>query len=131
LQMGGKGNAGHMLSSLEKLQLKKEWRPYFRGFEFPYGFFGTEEYTHILKEAGFDVHRVELIPKDMEHESQPDLEGWIRTTWLPYTEQVPEEKRDEFIKALSAEYTNQVPMDSIGKVHVAMVRLEVEAEKHA
>lgn len=130
LQMGGRGNAGHMLSLLEKLQSKKEWRPYFRDFEFPYGFFGTEEYTHLLKEAGFDVHRVELIPKDMEHEGQSGFEGWIRTVWHPYTERVPEEKRDMFIKALSTEYINQVPMDSRAKVHVAMVRLEVEAEKH-
>ena len=67
----------------------------------------------------------------MVHEGQSGLEGWIRTTWLPYTEQVPDEKRDEFIRALSTEYVRQVPMDSSGKVHVAMVKLEVEAEKNA
>jgi hypothetical protein len=44
---------------------------------------------------------------------------------------VPEEKRNEFIRALATEYINQVPIDSRGKVHVAMVRLEIEAEKHA
>jgi trans-aconitate methyltransferase len=131
LQMGGKGNAGHMLSLLEKLQSNKKWRPYFRDFEIPYGFFGTEEYTHLLKRADFDVYRVELIPKDMELEGQSGLEGWIRTTWLPYTERVPEEKRNEFIKTLATDYINQVPIDSRGKVHVAMVRLEVEAKKHA
>jgi len=131
LQMGGKGNAEQILSLLEKLQSKKEWRPYFRGFEFPYRFFGAEEYTQLLKEAGFDVHRVELIPKDMEHEGQSGFEAWIRTVWHPYTERVPEEKRDMFIRALSKEYINQVPVDSTGKVHVAMVRLEVEAGKHS
>ncbi|MHC4459686.1 MAG: hypothetical protein ACYS0I_21825 [Planctomycetota bacterium] len=67
----------------------------------------------------------------MELEGQSGLEGWIRTTWLPYTERVPEEKRNEFIKTLATDYINQVPIDSRGKVHVAMVRLEVEAKKHA
>jgi trans-aconitate methyltransferase len=129
LQMGGKGNAGDIISALTRLQSKKEWRPYFNDFEFPYGFWGKEAYTQLLKDAGFAVHRVELIPKDMVHEGQSGLEGWIRTTWLPYIQQVPEEKRDEFIRALSSEYIHQVPLDSDGKVHVAMVRLEVEAKK--
>jgi len=44
---------------------------------------------------------------------------------------VPEEKRDEFIEAISAKYLVSSPMDQDGKVHVAMVRLEVEAEKVA
>jgi trans-aconitate methyltransferase len=131
LQMGGKGNAEHVVSLLDKFQSNQKWRPYFRNFEFPYGFFGPQEYTQLLKEAGFDVCRAELITKDMAHEGQSGLEGWIRTTWLPYTERVPEEKRDEFIRALATEYINQVPVDSSGKVHVAMVRLEVEAQKRS
>jgi trans-aconitate methyltransferase len=131
LQMGGRGNAAHILSVLEGLQTTTEWRPYFKEFEFPYGFPGAEEYEHLLDKEGFTVHRVELIPKDMVHDGRSGLEGWIRTTWLPYTQQVPAQKRNEFIRALSAEYIFQAGMDSGGKVHVAMVRLEVEAEKHA
>jgi trans-aconitate 2-methyltransferase len=42
---------------------------------------------------------------------------------------VPAEKRDKFIEAISTRYIERIPVDSNGKVHVAMVRIEVEAEK--
>jgi len=129
LQMGGKGNAEYILAVLNDLMQREEWKSYFDGFSFPYRFHGKEEYEQWLIKSGFKVNRVELIPKDMEHDGQSGLEGWIRTTWLPYMERVPTEKRNEFIRAISTEYINQVPMDSEGKVHVAMVRIEVEAEK--
>lgn len=60
---------------------------------------------------------------------KPVVEGWIRTTWLPYIERVPEENRDKFINTISSKYVEREPEDSDGKVHVSMVRLEVEAEK--
>lgn len=131
LQMGGKGNAERIIAVLGALQATDEWRPYFGGFEFPYGFLGTEEYTRLLHDVGFTIHRVELIPKDMAHDGQTGLEGWIRTTWLPYLERVPEDRRIDFIRALSTQYIDQFPLDSDGKAHVAMVRLEVEAQKPA
>ena len=30
----------------------------------------------------------------MEHAGIESLKGWIRTTWLPYTQRVPEEERE-------------------------------------
>jgi len=131
LQMGGKGNASEILSVLNEIQSYPEWSSYFENFEFPYGFFGIDEYKELLLKSGFDVVRVELIPKDMEHSGKSGLEGWIRTTWLPYTERVPEEKRDNLIAEISKKYLEKVPMTSDGKVHIAMVRIEVEASKIA
>ncbi len=131
LQMGGKGNASNILSVLEDIQSSPEWQPYFENFEFPYGFLGIDKYKELLTNAGFTVKRVELIPKDMAHEGKSGLEGWIRTTWLPYTEQVPVEKRGQFIDAISSKYIGGEPVDPNGIVHVSMVRLEVEAEKVA
>ena len=131
LQMGGKGNAEKILSILTEIQSRKEWQPYFNNFDFPYGFLGTEEYTRLLNEAGFTINRLELIPKEMVHEGQSGLEGWIRTTWLPCTERIPVGKRNQFISTLAAEYIQQFPMDSNHKVYVAMVRIEVEATKNA
>lgn len=131
LQMGGEGNARKILSVLEEVQDDKEWLSYFEGFGFPYGFLGVDEYRELLNGAGFRIKRVELIPKDTRHEGKAGLEGWIRTTWLPYTERVPEEKRDKFISAISLRYLEIEPEDSNGIVHVSMVRLEVEANKIA
>ena len=84
LQMGGEGNAEGILSVLDKLKKSKEWKKYFTGFDFPYGFLGVEEYERLLNESGFIINRVELIPKDMEHDGVLGLQGWIGSTWLPY-----------------------------------------------
>ncbi|RTZ99104.1 MAG: SAM-dependent methyltransferase [Deltaproteobacteria bacterium] len=130
LQMGGKGNAGDVLSVLDSILPDPQWKSYFDHFGFPYGFLGRKAYEELLDKAGFKIDRVELIPKNMELAGQSGLEGWIRTTWLPYTSRVPEEKKDEFIRAISTAYMKNFPMDSDGIVHVAMVRLEVEARKN-
>jgi trans-aconitate methyltransferase len=129
LQMGGKGNAGGILSVIDDLKHLKEWEPYFDGFEFPYGFLGTEEYNALLNKAGFAVERVELIPKDMQYKDSDGLKGWIRTTWLPYTARIPEEKRDGFIDNIISAYFEREPADADGNIHVDMVRLEVSAKK--
>jgi hypothetical protein len=82
-----------------------------------------------LREAGLDAKRVELIPKDAAHQGRSGFESWIRTTWLPYTQQVPEEKREIFISQLADDYLWQHPADENDVVHVNMMRLEVEALK--
>jgi trans-aconitate methyltransferase len=65
----------------------------------------------------------------MEHDGVEGLKGWLRTTWLPYTERLPAQKRDAFIDSVVQLYLQKVPLDAAGKAHVAMVRLEVEARK--
>ncbi len=129
LQMGGKGNAAQVVSVLNEMQVEPEWQAYFRDFTFPYGFYAPQEYTRWLLEAGFAVQRVELIPKDMQHAGRAGLEGWLRTTWLPYTLRVPEGKREAFIAELSGRYIQASGQEAEGAVHVAMMRLEVEASR--
>jgi trans-aconitate 2-methyltransferase len=130
LEMGGKGNAEGILSALRELQQNQIWRHYFSDFEFPYGFHGSHKYAQWLRESGLEPERVELIPKDMEHDGESGLAGWIRTTWMPFTERMPENQRDQFINELVYAYIQKVPLDANGKAHVAMVRLEVEAIKN-
>lgn len=130
LEMGGKGNADGVLSVLRDLQKNQEWRHFFSDFQFPYGFHGPQEYTRWLRESGFDPVRVKLVPRDMEHDGESGLAGWIRTTWMPFTERIPEGQRDQFIHELASAYIREFPLDINGKAHVAMERLEVEAMKH-
>lgn len=129
LQMGGKGNAAAMLTTLQTLMARKDWAQYFSDFAFPYGFYEPEQYREWLGHAGFKPIRVELIPKDMVYKEIEGLAGWIRTTWLPYTSRIPTNLRNEFISQLIEEYIEGYPLDSGGRVHLAMVRLEVEAVK--
>ena len=128
-QMGGKGNAREILSVIGEMLLSPRWQRYFEEFEFPYGFLGTDEYENILKDAGLVADRVELVRKTMEHDGRSGLKGWIRTTWLPYTERVPVELRGEFIGDLVNRYLEKVPVTPDGKALVDMVRIEVEARK--
>ena len=129
LQMGGKGNAAEIVEVLSELQTEKKWHTYFNGFDFPFYFPGTNEYEALLLDCGFTLNRIELIPKKMDHAGITALKGWICTTWLPYTERVPEEKRERFIDIVSKKYIERYSANSNGIINIQMVRLEVEAEK--
>jgi trans-aconitate 2-methyltransferase len=126
-QMGGKGNASEIIAVLNELLSRDEWGKFFVGFPFPYGFFGEEEYRHLLLDAGLVPLRVELLQKDMKQDGREGLISWIRTTWLPYTTLVPEDLRSRFIEEIADAYLSLHPLDNQGRAHVAMVRLEVEA----
>jgi trans-aconitate 2-methyltransferase len=130
LQMGGKGNAESILSVLEEMMSENEWCQYFSDFAFSYGFYDPEEYTVWIREAGLNPIRVELIPKTMSYDKRDSLTGWVRTTWLPYTERVPDQRREEFITRLIDKYIEKYPLDREGKIHINMMRLEVEAIKN-
>ena len=65
----------------------------------------------------------------MEHVGIEALKGWIRTTWLPYTERVPEEERESFIDIVSKKYIEKYSANSKDIINVQMMRLEVEAFK--
>jgi trans-aconitate 2-methyltransferase len=129
LQMGGKGNARDIIKTMQLLQSGSDWQCYFQNFEFPYFFPDCHEYSLLLAQAGFRIQRVELLNRDVVYNDRAGLAGWIRTTWMPYTDRIPENMRDQFIEQLITEYLKQTPPDGNGQIHVAMVRLEVEAVK--
>lgn len=129
LQFGGKGNAASILNILDEITKDEEWSQYFSNFNFPYNFPGDEEYSELIKNSGLTVQRVQLYEKDMIHDGEAGLEGWIRTTWLPYTSRIPENEREEFISLIVKKYIEKFPLDINGKVHLKMVRLEAEAVK--
>ncbi|MBU4293929.1 MAG: SAM-dependent methyltransferase, partial [Actinobacteria bacterium] len=72
---------------------------------------------------------IKLINKDMTHKDKDGLKGWIRTTWFPYTNRVPENLRNLFIDEIINNYIEKHSLDANGCTHVKMVRLEVMAEK--
>ena len=126
-QMGGFGNAKELLEVMGTVTSSKAWEKYFRNFTFPYTFYRTVDYESWLPECGYKPERIELITKDLVHDNADDLKGWLRTTWFPYTNQLPVVDREKFLDDLVETYTSQYPVDSEGKTHINMVRLEVEA----
>jgi trans-aconitate methyltransferase len=124
---GGKGNAQDVFLALRPEMRLKRWREFFRKLEAPYFFHSPEEYKKWLPRSGFETRSVKLAPKDATYEGSEGFEAWLRTTWLPYTQRVPEDAREEFIAAVVRRYVAKHPVDMKGLVHVRMVRLEIDA----
>lgn len=126
-QCGGRGNAEEILAATDDLTRSDKWSCYFQGFSSPYNFYGPEEYRTWLSEAGLEARQVGLIPKDMVHPGREGLIGFLSATWLPYTDRLPPNLRSEFIGEVAGSYLELHPLDSNGRSHVKMVRLQVEA----
>ncbi len=129
LQMGGTGNVRDMLIVMTGLTVDAKWKQYFIDFESPYSFYSPEEYKVWLKEAKLRPFRVELIPKDMTQHGRDGLTAWVRTTWHPFLDRLPDALRQEFLDSAVDNYLLKHPLEADGLAHVAAVRLEVEAEK--
>jgi len=128
-QMAGKGNARDVLSIIKKLAAAKPWKGFFSNMTFPYGFYDPKDYKAFLHEADLEPLRIELFPKDMKFNGAEGLAGWVRTTWLPFTDKLPVELRAKFVELIVNRYLETYPADAAGTVHVGMMRIEVEAYK--
>ncbi len=126
-QMGGYGNARDIQVVIDELIISEQWRKYFAGFIVPYRFCTIGDYEQWLGETGYKSERIELIAKDMVHDGQDGLKGWLRTTWFPYTDRLPDSRKEAFLDSVVERYLAGYPVDSDGRTHVKMVRLEVEA----
>jgi trans-aconitate methyltransferase len=126
---GGQGNAHDVFLVLRPEIRAKRWREFFRRMPKPYFFYSPDDYGEWLPRFGFRPGVVELVPKDATYEGREGFATWLRTTWLPYVQRVPENLREEFIAAVADRYVAEHPPDTSGRVHVRMVRLEIEATK--
>ncbi|MCX6029087.1 MAG: methyltransferase domain-containing protein [Chloroflexi bacterium] len=124
---GGAGNAAGIIAVMEAQARTPRWAGYFADFTFPYFFNSPADYEQWLPKAGFFSTHTELVEKDMTHGGREGLAGWIRTTWMPYTHRIPENQREIFIAECVGAYLDQHPLDDLGRSHVRMIRLEVEA----
>ena len=126
---GGKGNAHDVFLALRPEMRLKRWREFFRQMPMPYFFYSPGDYEQWLPKAGFKIQRLELAPKDATYDGEAGFATWLRTTWLPFVQRVPDNLREEFIAAVTQRYLARHPADAAGKVHVRMVRLEIAAVK--
>ena len=126
---GGKGNAHDVFVALRPEMRLKRWRGFFRRLEKPYFFYSPDSYEKWLPRFGFKSRGVKLSPKDAVYDGRDGFAAWLRTTWLPYTQRVPEDSREEFIAAVTDRYLGKHPPDADGRVHVRMMRLEIDAAR--
>jgi trans-aconitate 2-methyltransferase len=131
LSMGGRGTAAAVHRALADFQREGPWAPYLADVVAPHHFFGPEEYGRWLAEAGLQARRVELTAKQMRHADTTALEGWLRTTWMPYLERIPDDARAAFVTELAEGVGRGCDTAEDGSIILPMVNLEVEAEKPA
>ena len=124
---GGKGNAHDVFVALRPEMRLKRWREFFRKLEKPYFFHSPDNYEKWLPRFGFKTLGIRLAPKDASYDGRGGFAAWMRTTWLPYVQRVPENSREDFIAAVTDRYLAKHPPDDAGRVHVRMVRLEIDA----
>lgn len=129
ISCGGKGNAHDVFLALRPEMRLKRWREYFRKMPMPYFFYAPGSYEKWLPKFGFKINHLLLAPKDATYAGAAGFATWLRTTWLPFVQRVPENLREEFIAAVTRRYAAKHPSDAHGQIHVRMVRLEIEALK--
>ena len=127
---GGKGNAHDVFLALRPEMRLKCWCEFFRKMPLPYFFYAPADYEKWLPKFGFKINTLKLAPKDAIYDGAEGLATWLRTTWIPFVQRVPENFREEFIAAVTQRYVAKHPPDAENKVHVRMVRLEIEAVKN-
>jgi trans-aconitate 2-methyltransferase len=128
---GGKGNAHDVFLALRPEMRLKRWREFFRQVPRPYFFYAPGDYEKWLPRFGFKINALTLTPKDAIYAGGAGIATWLRTTWIPYVQRVPENLREEFIAAVTQRYLATHPPDASDTVHVRMVRLEIDAVKPA
>jgi trans-aconitate methyltransferase len=126
---GGKGNAQDVFLALRPELRHRRWSKFFRKLEKPYFFHAPGDYQKWLLKVGFASRHIGLAPKDAVYDGPEKFVAWFRTTWLPYTQRVPEALREEFTTAVTVRYIAKHPPDTENKIHVRMVRLEIDAVK--
>jgi len=131
ISCGGRGNAHDVFVALRPEMRLKRWREFFRRIPKPYFFYSPADYEKWLPQFGFKTIGIRLVPKDAVYAGRDKFAAWLRTTWLPYVQRVPEDLREDFIAAVTDRYLAKHPPDAGGRVHVRMVRLEIEAERVA
>ena len=126
-QFPGAGNMAELTSAAGDVNARPAWREAFRGFAFPWFMPSLDVYRPIVQASGLEIVRLELVPRDVVHEGHAGLAGWIRTTWMPYTDRLPDDRRVAWIDEVVERYAERVPTDAEGRLHVPSFRVELEA----
>ena len=129
ISCGGKGNAHDVFLALRPEMRLQRWREFFRKMPAPYFFYAPSDYEKWLPKFGFKINTLKLAPKDTAYADAAGFEAWLRTTWLPFVQRVPENLREEFITAVKQRYVAKHPPNEVGNISVRMVRLEIDAAK--
>jgi hypothetical protein len=130
--MGGRGTAAVVYRVLAEMTEEKDrWGGFLESAVSPHFFRGPEEYEGWLRDAGLVPRRVELVRMPMHHGNAAALLGWLRTTWVAFTQVLPEDRRADFLDELLDRVRPGCHRGEGDQILMPMVNLEVEADKPA
>lgn len=127
--MGGRGTAAVVYGVLDQMKGEERWGGFLERAVSPHFFRGPEEYARWLRDAGLEARRVELVRKPMRHADAAALLGWLRTTWVAFTQCVPADRRAEFLDELLQRVQPGCDRGEGEEILMPMVNLEVEADQ--
>ena len=119
-QFPAAGNMAPLERAAAEVSAGAPYAAAFTDFVFPWFFPTPATYQDLLRRAGFAIARVARVPRTVVHASAEALEGWIRVTWMPYTDRLPAALRARWIADVVVRY---------GALSVPSFRLEVEATR--
>jgi trans-aconitate 2-methyltransferase len=129
LHFGGRGNVAAMRAVVEEVSARSPWCADLGDVTFPWCFPEASWYRSLMEAAGLLPLRVELLGAQMSHDGPRALAGWLRTTWLPYLDRLPPERRQTFVDEVVAAYLAARPADEQGRIWIDAVRLEAEGRR--
>jgi trans-aconitate methyltransferase len=129
LHMLGKGSMSQLMQALRATLTDLRWRRYFKGFKSSSNFPEPESYRQLVKAAGLEPIRVELVPRVMTQNGREGLIGHFRSTWLSVMSRIPPDQAEEFLNRIADEFLKENPPDASGKLKVEVMGLDVEAVK--
>jgi trans-aconitate methyltransferase len=125
IQCAGRKTGDDLTASARDVIRSDKWKQYFRGFSNPYGNYGPEEYHEWIALAGLEELKVEMTIEEMVLPERSGLEGFIRTTWLPITEQVPMELRPQLVREISEKHLEKNPLrDDLARINMPVLLIK-------
>lgn len=113
---------------LDKICSSSKWSNYYKDFISPRLFFDLDSYRTMLVEAGLDV--IEITEEEMTYtySSKKQLNDFFNASGSEL-EEIPELKKEEFLKDFATEFLTQVKHHNDKEIPVSFYCLQVIARK--
>jgi trans-aconitate 2-methyltransferase len=106
------------------------WQIYLKEYNHPRRKFSQEEYTALLKQAGFEEIEVVQMPFIYSFETKKEFVDWY-ASFSPVFSYIPVKMQDAFLMGLVERYLQSFPLDQEGRVIFKQDELIIKARKGA
>lgn len=104
------------------------WKDYLKNYNHPRRKFTSEEYTLLLKQAGFNKIEVTQVPFTYFFETKRELADWY-AGFSPMLSYIPKEMCESFLINIVERYIQSFPLDETGRVVFKQNELIIKAQK--